>query len=77
MTDRQLHGSHPLSAAMRVTDPTPAAFATAISALLRAPDDAKLLAERGSLLARAQTPDRFADQILHAYEAARTSEPSP
>ncbi|MEJ3745995.1 glycosyltransferase [Actinomycetes bacterium KLBMP 9797] len=72
MTDGRLHGSHPLAGAMRLTDPAPAAFAAGIAELLRAPHDARRLGQRGRELARAHTPDRFADQTLRAYHDALT-----
>ncbi|GAA4724005.1 glycosyltransferase [Phytohabitans rumicis] len=72
LTDGALHGSHPLSAAMRLTDPAPAAFAAGIAALLRAPDQARGLGRRGQMIAREHTPDRFADETLRAYEDVRT-----
>jgi glycosyltransferase involved in cell wall biosynthesis len=68
LADRALHGNHPLAGAMRVTDPTPAAFATGICALLETRGDARLLGSRARSIAAELTPDRFADETSQVYD---------
>jgi glycosyltransferase involved in cell wall biosynthesis len=70
MADRLLHGGHPLTDAMRVTDATPAAFAAGIFTLLLARDSARLLGRRARVIAKELTPDRFANETLQAYHDA-------
>jgi hypothetical protein len=42
-----------------------------MSALLRAPAEARALGERARRIAREHTPERFADETLRAYRDAR------
>jgi glycosyltransferase involved in cell wall biosynthesis len=57
--------------AVELVEPTdPTAIATAINGLLRDPDRAKVLGERGALRARTFTWERAADQIASAYREA-------
>lgn len=70
LVDRHLHASHPLAGAMRLTDPTPAAFAAGICDLLADRGGRRLLGDRARALAGDLTPDRFAAETERAYRDA-------